>query len=314
MLRTYWRDQKSTDKNIPYTFRKREREKIKTRRNKLNEFESLEKLKEIQDITKSKLLKILNGMKQLEELKYHLLQVNYYSFEYEIRIAKGEQIPKELEDKWKTKQLEINSMQLLSDEKEKSNKRPSSDTTEPKSKPIQIESPSSFDEGNNDVKEENRKKKKITIPTTYPQNKKELLKVNEKKQKPITIEKSFDFKHKEQFVKEEEPDNVLKLRFGFNRAGKLAIDKYIQKKKSFDPFDDDFMKTFSLFKCYNEDFTYSYEQQGCFGNLYERYLKMNMKEYNLFSDSEEDEMMFQNQIKNFQSSYKQFLKQKTKRS
>ena len=77
-------------------------------------------------------------MKQLEELKYHLLQVNYYSFEYEIRIAKGEQIPKELEDKWKTKQLEINSMQLLSDEKEKSNKRPSSDTAEPKSKPIPI--------------------------------------------------------------------------------------------------------------------------------------------------------------------------------
>ena len=57
-------------------------------------------------------------------------------------------------------------MQLLSDEKEKSTKRPSSDTAEPKSKPIPIESPSSFDEGTNDVKEENRKKKKITIPTT----------------------------------------------------------------------------------------------------------------------------------------------------
>ena len=80
---------------------------MKTRRNKQNEFESLEKLKEIRDITNTTLRSILNGMKQKEELKKYLIQVNQFAFETEILEQKGELIPKELEDKWKNKMMEL---------------------------------------------------------------------------------------------------------------------------------------------------------------------------------------------------------------
>ena len=80
---------------------------MKTRRNKQNEFESLEKLKEIRDITNTTLRSILNGMKQKEELKKYLIQVNQFAFETEILEQKGESIPKELEDKWKNKMMEL---------------------------------------------------------------------------------------------------------------------------------------------------------------------------------------------------------------
>jgi hypothetical protein len=44
-VRKFWKDQKYTDKYLGTTFRRREREKMKTRRNKKNEFEGLQKVR-----------------------------------------------------------------------------------------------------------------------------------------------------------------------------------------------------------------------------------------------------------------------------
>ena len=47
-----------------------------------------------------------------------------------------------------------------------------------------------------------------------------------------------------------------------------------------------------------------------FDSLYNKYLRNCINPYYLFSDSEDDSSNFQNQLKNFQYSHKQFLKQK----
>ena len=49
-------------------------------------------------------------MKQKEELKKYLIQVNQFAFETEILEQKGESIPKELEDKWKNKMQELSKI------------------------------------------------------------------------------------------------------------------------------------------------------------------------------------------------------------
>ena len=68
-LRKFWKEQKSTDKYITTTFRRREREKMKTRKNKQNELESLEKIKDVKKLSNDLIAPILNSMIQKEELK-----------------------------------------------------------------------------------------------------------------------------------------------------------------------------------------------------------------------------------------------------
>ncbi len=43
-MRKFWKDQKYTDKYLGTTFLRREREKMKTRRNKRNEIEGIQKV------------------------------------------------------------------------------------------------------------------------------------------------------------------------------------------------------------------------------------------------------------------------------
>ncbi len=64
------------------------------------------------------------------------------------------------------------------------------------------------------------------------------------------------------------------------------------------------------FKNYDEDLIQVMDNEKNFDSLYNKYLKNCINPYYLFSDSEDDSSNFQNQLKNFQYSHKQFLKQK----
>ena len=84
LLRKFWRAQKSTDKYFAMTFRKREREKMKIRKNNQKKEESFDKVKEAGDLCKSDLLSIINSMLEKETLNYCVAELDNLIFNSEI--------------------------------------------------------------------------------------------------------------------------------------------------------------------------------------------------------------------------------------
>ena len=83
LLRKFWRSQKSTDKYFAMTFRKREREKMKIRKNNQKKEESFDKVKEAGDLCKLNLLSIINSMLQKETLNYCVVELDQLIFNSE---------------------------------------------------------------------------------------------------------------------------------------------------------------------------------------------------------------------------------------
>ena len=84
LLRKFWRSQKSTDKYFSMTFRKREREKMKIRKNNQKKEESFDKVKEAGDSCRLYLLSIINAMLQKETLNYCVAELDQLIFSSEI--------------------------------------------------------------------------------------------------------------------------------------------------------------------------------------------------------------------------------------
>ncbi len=94
----------------------------------------------------------------------------------------------------------------------------------------------------------------------------------------------------------------------------IVVDRYIQNKKSFNPFNDSFNKEILKLKNYNEDLLLDENKEKNFNDFYDKFLKKNIDNYYFFSDSESDNDNFQNQLKIFQNLHKQFLRQKREHS
>ena len=114
--------------------------------------------------------------------------------------------------------------------------------------------------------------------------------------------------------KNDNEDNTLKLRIRYNRSNMIVVDRYIQNKNSFNPFNDSFNKEILKLKNYNEDLLLDENKEKNFNDFYDKFLKKNIDDYYFFSDSESDNDNFQNQLKIFQNSHKQFLRQKREHS
>ena len=93
LIRKKWHINKSTDKYLNNTFRKREREKIKTRKNNQNKEESLNKIIEAESFCKNYLLPIINDMTNKEISNRHLLKLEEIIFLSECDKIKKVQIP-----------------------------------------------------------------------------------------------------------------------------------------------------------------------------------------------------------------------------
>ena len=76
LLRKYWRLQKSTDKYFTTTFRRREREKMKIRKNNQKKEESFEKVKMARDLCKTHLRSIINSMTKKEKVNKELIKLD----------------------------------------------------------------------------------------------------------------------------------------------------------------------------------------------------------------------------------------------
>ena len=80
LIRKKWHTNKSTDKYLNNTFRKRERDKIKTRKNNQNKEESLSKILEAELNCKNYLLPLMNDMVNKEISNRHLLKLEELIF------------------------------------------------------------------------------------------------------------------------------------------------------------------------------------------------------------------------------------------
>lgn len=342
-LRKYWKEQKSTDKILAETFRRREKEKMKTRRYPLKDFETLDRLKEIKKSTWS-LQNITASLKQREELKDHLLLVNNFAFESEACILRGEKIPSESEDKWKLEMKEISKLQVINDEKEKKSKSMDNSYNNESTSPQSNNGKSTKENGiasnignnqrdslliqNENSRQSNRYHQKIkkikndkkTQNSDYiSQQNHNIIRLGQNDATRHIAKKKEDSYSKSPFditlndwkdiCDRDEDEAVLKLRFRSNRGNKIVIDRYIQKKNSFNPFDDSFAKNYMKLQMLNRDYVYQDEQEGNFDNLYNQYLKTVINDTPLYDDTD-DENNFQNQMRSFQNSHKQFLKQK----
>ncbi len=300
LCRKYWKEQKSTDKYITTTFRRREREKMKMRKNKQNEFESLDKIKEIKKLSNSFIHNILNSMNQREDLKKSLIKINEFNFQSEIAFLKGEKLSKELEDEWKKDEKKINDIKIQLEEKEKKEEESLLINTRMNSPKL-----------NNDLNQ-NLINKENSRRINKDKNKENI----KNKNNNIYIKKFNDTSilkrslYIPEIEENEEEENYLKLRFRYNRNNMFVVDRYIQKKNSFNPFDDSINKDILKYKQYDEELIQVMDNEKNFDSLYNKYLRNCINPYYLFSDSEDDSSNFQNQLKNFQYSHKQFLKQK----
>ena len=309
LCRKFWKEQKTTDKYITTTFRRREREKMKMRKNKQNELESLDKIKEIKNLSNTFIATILNSINLREDLKKALIKINEFNFESKICILKNEKITKDLEDEWKQNEKKLNEIKKQLEEKEKKDEENLIINTRENSPKINNEySNSQKNTMINSINKDNLRKI----------NNKDKNKENNIKPKPNNnyIRKFGDSSILKRSLELPEPENsddeenYLKLRFRLNRNNMFVVDRYIQKKNSFNPFDDSINKDILKFKKYDEDLIQVMENEKNFDSLYDKYLKNCINPYYLFSDSEDDSSNFQNQLKNFQYSHKQFLKQK----
>ena len=93
LIRKKWHTNKSTDKYLNNTFRKRERHIIKTRKNNQNKEESLNKIIESESSCKNFLLPVIKDMTNKEISNKHLLKLEELFFFSECDKIKKTQIP-----------------------------------------------------------------------------------------------------------------------------------------------------------------------------------------------------------------------------
>ena len=300
LCRKYWKEQKSTDKYITTTFRRREREKMKMRKNKQNEFESLDKIKEIKKLSNSFIHNILNSMNQREDLKKSLIKINEFNFQSEIAFLKGEKLSKELEDEWKKDEKKINEIKIQLEEKEKKEEESLLINT-------RINSPKlNNDLNQNLINKENSRRINKDKNKENIKNKNNNIYIKKFNDTSI-LKRSLELPEIEE---NEEEENYLKLRFRYNRNNMFVVDRYIQKKNSFNPFDDSFNQSILKYKNYNEDLVKVMNSERNFDFFYNKFLRNSIDPFYFFSESDDDSLNFQNQLKNFQSSHKQFLRNK----
>ena len=93
LIRKKWHKNKSTDKFLTNTFKRRASDKRQTRKNNQNKGESLEKIKEAKKFCEDYLSLLMNDMSIKETSKKNLLKIEEFIFLSEINKFKKENIP-----------------------------------------------------------------------------------------------------------------------------------------------------------------------------------------------------------------------------
>ncbi len=283
LLRKYWRLQKSTDKYFTVTFRRREKEKMKIRKNNQKKEESFEKVKIASDLCKTHLLTIIKMMKDKETLNKKKSMLENIMFMSQIKYIQNNIIPNEyinqnndIISSLKEKGIIINETSIINDEdKEK--------TEEVKFIDRDGGTPSTKDENN---KEELIKKsgefegKNIPQELVFP---------------PINIGYLNSLRENKKLVNK----NKYRVRVRFNRIKKITVDRYIQKNDSMDPFDDSFNEKVMKYQKYEPKLALNSINYNSFENLIKVFYENKYKYLSYFPDNDDDyDNLFKNKKNN----------------
>ena len=272
LLRKYWRLQKSTDKYFTTTFRRRERDKMKIRKNNQKKEESFTKVKMAGDLCQTHLLSIIKSMSEKEILNRQLIYLDNVAFMSKISTIQKNKIPKE----YVNQNNEIVSFM--------------------KKKGINlIENPPPKIE----IKEED-KGEKIPIKVKIP--KQEVLldldrlnspKAENKIISQEIIEPPLDFSSLKSDYNNKNNNiininNKYRLRIRMNRNKKISVDRYIQSMNSMDPFDDSYNENIINYGKYNPNLTLNSLSYNCFENLLKNYYQQKYKFLDYIIEKDDD--------------------------
>ena len=339
LIRKKWHKNKSTDKFLTNTFKRRASDKRQTRKNNQNKGESLEKIKEAKKFCEDYLSLLMNDMSIKETSKKNLLKIEEFIFLSEINKFKKENIPdaRIKENKSILKEIEKNNKKNeenipKSTNNQKNISRNPNDSSIASSQNriknnINTNIAQISQNGNNN---DNSQINNININDQrriHPQSPENAIINNTKKtnnNKNQTRNKndifpdvslncllnnnnSINLNEENYNENNNKKKNSVRMRIRINRNNQIVIDRYIQNNNDFDPFNDSYNEVFANYRKYDIN-ELEYLTNNNFEKLYNSFNLNKLNELNIFCDSEDEDT--NGDIKQFSNSYKQFLKSK----
>ena len=343
LIRKNWHKKKSTDKYLTNTFKKRTGDKRQTRKSNQNKEESLNKIKEAEISCKNYLSTLVKDMMNKETSNKTLLKIEEFIFQSEIEKIKKIKIPDvRIKENKSIKEIIEKNMKIIKEKefKEKINgeeKRINkgnkenyrnlnndfsynpNDTKNKSSNNINynlaINKGEELNSLNKSIIEGNKSINSSSLDLVPGISKK--INKNQTKNKiiefpPVSFNSLVD-----NTISLNEENNInnknqckssnVRMRIRIGRNNHIVIDRYIQDKNSFDPFDDSYNNIFSNYRSYEKS-EMEYLNNNNFEKLYKTYNLNKLNNLNILGDSDDDDA--NNDLKQFSNSYKQFLKSK----
>ena len=274
LLRKYWRVQKSTDKYFTTTFRRRERDKMKIRKNNQKKEESFTKVKMAGDLCQTHLLSIIKSMTDKEMLNRQLIYLDNVAFMSKVSTIQKNKIPKE----YVNQNNEIVSFM----------KKKGINLVEIPPPKIEIK--------NNEEHNAEKIPIKVKIPKQEVLLDLEKLNSNNAENKIISqeiIEPPLDFSSLKNDYNNKNNDvininNKYRIRIRMNRNKKISVDRYIQNIDSMDPFDDSYNENIINYGKYNPNMTLNSLSYNCFENLLKNYYQQKYKFLDYIIENDDD--------------------------
>ena len=338
LIRKKWHKNKSTDKFLTNTFKRRASDKRQTRKNNQNKGESLEKIKEAKKFCEDYLSLLMNDMSIKETSKKNLLKIEEFIFLSEINKFKKENIPdaRIKENKSILKEIEKNNKKNeenipKSTNNQKNISRNPNDSSIASSQNriknnINTNIAQISQNGNNN---DNSQINNININDQrriHPQspenaNVNNTKKTNNNKNQTrnkndifpdvslncLLNNNSINLNEENYNENNNKKKNSVRMRIRINRNNQIVIDRYIQNNNDFDPFNDSYNEVFANYRKYDIN-ELEYLTNNNFEKLYNSFNLNKLNELNIFCDSEDEDT--NGDIKQFSNSYKQFLKSK----
>ena len=285
LLRKYWRVQKSTDKYFTTTFRRRERDKMKIRKNNQKKEESFTKVKMAGDLCQTHLLSIIKSMTDKEMLNRQLIYLDNVAFMSKVSTIQKNKIPKE----YVNQNNEIVSFM----------KKKGINLVEIPPPKIEIK--------NNEEHNGEKIPIKVKIPKQEVLLDLEKLNSNNAENKIISqeiIEPPLDFSSLKDDYNNKNNDvininNKYRIRIRMNRNKKISVDRYIQNIDSMDPFDDSYNENIINYGKYNPNMTLNSLSYNCFENLLKNYYQQKYKFLDYIIENDDDyDSFFKNKKSN----------------
>lgn len=339
LIRKKWHKNKSTDKFLTNTFKRRASDKRQTRKNNQNKGESLEKIKEAKKFCEDYLSLLMNDMSIKETSKKNLLKIEEFIFLSEINKFKKENIPdaRIKENKSILKEIEKNNKKNeenipKSTNNQKNISRNPNDSSIASSQSriknnINTNIAQISQNGNNN---DNSQINNVNINDQrriHPQspenaNVNNTKKTNNNKNQTrnkndifpdvslnclLNNNNSINLNEENYNENNNKKKNSVRMRIRINRNNQIVIDRYIQNNNDFDPFNDSYNEVFANYRKYDIN-ELEYLTNNNFEKLYNSFNLNKLNELNIFCDSEDEDT--NGDIKQFSNSYKQFLKSK----